>query len=332
MKKNILVICDPDERYLKRLDGFLRDSLSIAFDIVGFTKAASLKDFKQKEEALLIISQSLFKVNAVKGFKNILILDERPSQFAEDDVDFGMDEEAIVRHTIKFQSSEKIAESILAMCLEMPNLSASGIRKSLKNRMKIIGFYTPDRRIVQTGCALKLSEELGHREKLLFLCNDPYCIDKTLRGGEFDENLSDLMYYAQCEDERFAIYLEKIKKRKGSFEYLPLPGGQIRDCEGEDYIKLLRKIEESADIQILIADFSEPVKNLPEVLKMCDLLITLSDKGEGCEERIRLFKTDMEKVDGFDMSRLLVCTQSDMKSRVIDKLGDERRDHWTTRN
>ncbi len=332
MKQNILIICDSDEHYLKRLDGFLRDSLRIPFDIIGFTDKEALLDFEEKEDSLLVIAGSLFKSSTVKGFKNILVLDERNAALREDHIEYGMDEDVNLKHTGKYQSSEKIAESILSMCLEMPKLSSSGIRRSYKNKMKITAFFTPERRTDQTGKAIEYASEEGAKEKVLYFCNDPYCTNKIIRGGEYDENLSDLMYYAQCEDDRFGIYLEKIVRKNGNFEYIPLPMGQVRDCEGADYIRLLRKIEETGSYEMLIADFSEPFKNLFEVLKMCDRIYTLKDVSGGSSERIELFRNELERVEDFDMSKLVICSSKDVKGIIPGSTGGHSDTYYTRRD
>ncbi len=318
MKKNILIICDPDERYLKRLDGFLRNALRIPFEIIAFTGEKSLSEFNNKEDALLIISETLFQTSALKGFKNILVLDEKPSHFADDGALFGSEKDLNIKHTGKYQNSEKLAESVLSMCLEIPELSSTGIRKSYKHKMRIVGFYTPDRNVLQTEISLEYACELGRKEKILYFSNDPFCIDKSIRSSENDENLSDLMYYSRCEDERFGIYLEKIVKKKRNLEYIPLPNVQIRDCAGEDYIRLLRKIEESGTYETLVVDFSEGFGNMQEVINMCDACIVLTNtkgRDEG-SERVKLFRQNMEKLEGFETQKLFVHEVADGRELV----------------
>ncbi len=327
MKKNVLIICDPDERYCKKLDGFLRSALRIPFEIESFTKAEHVKDFKNKEEALLVISDQIIKRDLIKGFKNILVLEDKPLGVAEEEASFGTEDELNIKRTAKYQSSEKIAESVLSMCLEMPGISASGIRTSVKHEVKMIGFYTPDKDVLQTEISLDFAKEAGYRKKLIYFSNDPFCTNKNIRGDSYEDNLSDLMYYAQCEEDRFSIYLEKTAKRLGNIEYIPLPEGQIRDCGGEDYIRLLRNIENCGNFEAVVADFAEPFRDMTEVFNMMDIVFVLLSSKTSGKCRGDLFKNEIEKMDIALLDKLCIIDAAagkELAGRYIKEIWKEK--------
>ena len=320
MKKNKLVICDRDEKYCKKMDSFLREFLSIPFEISEFTDPGLLAEFEHRKDALLIISEKLFSWEIIEGFKNILILEEKFMGLREDECAFGADEGLNIKRTLKYQSGEKIAESILSMCLEMPGIISPGLRCSTKHNMKLIGFYTPVRSIIQTGAALDFTEEMAREHRSLYLNNDSYCSLQQLRADEYAENISDLMYYSKCEPEKFSIYLEKAARKYNKFDFVPVSDGQIRDATAEDYLRLIRAIEETGKYEILVLDIVEGMGLLPELLKACDTVVSLSCQGKNPMERMNIFTAELEHTEEFDMGRLIVADvgkSRDLQSKYL---------------
>ena len=310
--KNILVICDPDKLYCGRLGVFLENALSIPFDIFGFSDISALRDFKEREEALLIISESLFDEKLIKGFKNILVLDEGDGKLAEDQTVYG--DFVNIKRTGKYQSREKLTESVLNMCLEMPHISSGGIRSTAAQTAQLIAFYTPDKITDRNSVSSRFAEEISVKDRLLYICNDPFCIFEGEEIEAFEDNLSDLMYFAECEDERFPLYLEKAAKRKGDIAYIPAAGGQIRDAVADDYLRLIRKIEGTGSYDVILIDIEESFKGLVEFLKICDAVIVLNSQKGDESARIACFRRELEQIDGFSMDKLWVTDMKDSKN------------------
>jgi len=298
MKKNNLIICDSDEKYCKKLDGFLRECLSIPFTISEYTNAGYLREFEGKQDALLVISEKLFSFDVVEGFKNILVLLEMPKAVCERENVFGLDD-ANIKYTAKYQSGEKISESILSMCLDMPGVIVANPRLKAKSSLKLIGFYTPVKSILQTKIALDFAKQLAGGERCLYVNNDPYCCERELKADEFSENITDLMYYSECERDKFSLYLEKIAKRLGKLYYLPTSDGQIRDANAASYLRLISCIEESGKYETMVLDLTEEMPSFTEVLKRLDTLIVLTSQGKYAEDKLRIFMNELENTEGF---------------------------------
>ena len=317
MNKNILVICDWEESYCSHLGSYLKRALSIPFEIFGFTSKEALLSFKEKEEAILVISESVFSRNIVKGYKNILLLEERQGIICEDEVPYGEDSEVTIRRCGKYQSSEKLAENVLSMCLEMPEIVSYGIRNRSGSRMKLIGFFTPDKNVEQTAVSLNFADEMAKKHKLLFINNDSFCTENSIKGDEFESNLPDLMYYAECEPDRFQIYLEKAVKKRSEVDYIPAAGGQMRDATSDDYARFFNKVEETGKYEVLISDFSESFKGLTEIIKQLDAVIVLSGNQKNDSERMKLFRKELEETDGIIMNRI-VFTSSMQGKKIME--------------
>ena len=288
MKKNSLVICDQDEKYCKKLDSFLRNYLSVPFEISEYTNTKYLKSFEDKRNTLLIISEKLFDIDVIEGFKNVLVLEEMPVGVSENENFFGIGDDVNVRYTGKYQSGEKISESILSMFLDMPGVIVTNPRTKADTKMKLIGFYTPVKGILQTKIALDFAKQLASYERCIFITNDPFCCEQELRNGEYEENISDLMYYCECEPDKFSIYLEKIARKLGRLDYLPSCDGQIRDASAGDYLRLLGRIRESGKYEVLILDIAEQMRSFTDILKALDILFVLAGSGKYSEDKLLL--------------------------------------------
>ncbi|WP_026524477.1 hypothetical protein [Butyrivibrio sp. MB2005] len=322
--KNILVICDPDKRYCKRMDSFLRGSLSIPFEIFSFTGSEQLKDFSYKKETLLVISEKLFNKNAVDGYKNILVLDERDAVLSESDTDFGKPEDVNIRHTSKYQSSEKVADSILSMCLEMPELLPGGMAVTATTHVKLIAFYTPVRSIDQSRAAFDLACKLSEHENVLFICNDSLCSLPEIRSEEPCENICDLMYYAQCDEERLSIYLERIRKRYKKLCYLPCNNSAVRDFCGKEYIKLIELIRKTAGYDYIVLDFSESISGLMDVLKTSDKIVVLGAKDAEARERIRKFRMELSEHEDMNEEKIIYEDVSEGRISLYRNIRESR--------
>ena len=322
--KNILVICDPDKRYCKRMDSFLREALSIPFEIFSFTGSEQLKDFSYKKETLLVISEKLFNTSAIDGYKNILVLDERDVVLSESDANFGIPEDVNIRHTNKYQNSEKVADSILSMCLEMPELLPGGMAVTSTTHVKFIAFYTPVRSIDQSKAAFDLACRLSEHGNALYFCNDSLCDLSEIRSEEPCENICDLMYYAQCDEERFSIYLERIRKRIKKLYYLPCDNGAVRDFCGKEYIKLIELIRKTSGYDYIVLDFSESISGLMDVLKACDKIVVLGAKDAEARERIRKFKIELSEHEDINEEKIIYEDASDGRMSLYRNIRESR--------
>ncbi len=305
MNRNLLIICDPDETFCKKLDSFLRQEIRIPFEIKGFTGVEGLKNLENKSDALLIISEKLFLDKLAAEFKNILILDEEPAMVAENEPDFRVNNDVIIHHTPKYQSGDCLLRSILSMCLNIPGLNKTGVRTYTQNKMRVIGFYTPDKTCRQTAESLRFAKTLAEKERVLYINNDALCEQEEIRGSENEENICDLVYFLGCDKEKFDIYLEKVTKRLGSLFYIPSAAGAVRDLDAEDYISLLRSIESSKSFESVVIDYSESFKGLIDALKECDTLIILYDRSEESQNRLKLFEDELNSIEGFDVLRII---------------------------
>ncbi|MCR5102508.1 MAG: hypothetical protein K6B41_14265 [Butyrivibrio sp.] len=267
MSKNILVICDSQEDYCVMLDGYIRDHVKIPFEIYSFTDTYNLKSFELKTEtSVLIISESLFKPEISDSFKNIILLSENQSSKKHFQN---------VKIVNKFQSTELILKEIFDICIDS-DMILYDMEK--EKNLKIIGFFTPINRVLQTTSALTLGEILARKHKTLYINFEYASGFEYIMDDCFEENLSDLMYYFECYEDKFTIYLDRIKKCVNNLDFVPPVslGEQIRTTTISQWIKFFKKINEKTEYEYLILDITENVDEVMKMLDVCDRIYMIS--------------------------------------------------------
>ena len=306
MNKNVLIICDKDKNYCKRLDSFIRDNLSIPFDIFEITDEKRLSGFiNENKNTLLLISETLFKSENVNGFKHILVLKESSKALAETDTPYGLSD-ADVRYMDKYQKSENITDNILSMCLEIPEIIVREHREESRKNTKIIGFYTPVSGCGQTREAISFTRGISENESALFISTDCFCTNDLIRNENYQENILDLLYFAECAEDKFSIYLERIVRHDKELDFIPASSNacQSRLITSKEYENLFKKIESTGRYSCLVIDITEGVRELFELLRICDEVYMLSKDDYDAQMRSELFMNELQRDEMFDMKNL----------------------------
>ena len=306
MNKNILIICDNDKNYCKKLDSYIRDNLSIPFDIYEITDAERLMGFTEKgKNVLLLISQTLFEKEKLNGFEHVLVLREKEKCLAEEGSEYGA-QHRDTRYTDKYQKSEKITDAILGMCLDMPGIVVKGKENEAEKKVKVIGFYTPALNNNQTREAIAYARNLSSEGNTIYINTDPLCTNGVIRNEAWEETLIDLMYFAECAGDKFGIYFERILKHDNGLDFIPASNSacQSRMISAKEYEKLINQIEGRNGYDNILLDISEGVRDLFGMIHLCDEIYMLWDDDYKANMRTNLFLEELKRDDGFDMKRL----------------------------
>ena len=94
----------------------------------------------------------------------------------------------------------------------------------------------------------------------------------------FQRDLSDLLYYLQTGKNSISYYLPSITERLGNLEVLPPMRCQMDliSIEANVWIRLFGEIERYSDYEYLILDLSDAVQGLFDILRLCNVIYTLS--------------------------------------------------------
>jgi hypothetical protein len=277
MKCVAMAVVDSDALYCKRLSEYIRSHLKLSFEIEAFTDAERFNEFlDEKEISLLVISESmalrLEKENLGRNCKNIMILDEEGKDMTLEDIS-----EIRVCHVSKYLPASEIVDRILGLCISGAE-DFSGLSFAAgENTCRILGFYTPISRCGQTSFAIKMGEALSKKARTLFISFESFSALTSLFEQEAEEDITDLLYFADCERDKFCLYLEKIKRTRNGLDYIaPAKSAmQIKEISYEKIRELTELLAVEAGYEYIIFDMKEYPDGFFEILDMCDVIYTV---------------------------------------------------------
>lgn len=322
MKRLRLAICDSDEIYCQRLYGYLKNNLNLSFDIFSFTDTGILQRFTEKEPvSLLVVTESMMydltESIRKKYFRNILVLDEEASP-AGMLCESGALEDVTIRHISKFQQASGIVDELIDFCAESSE-DFRGLSTQMKMAdCKVLGFYTPITKCGQTTMALRVADKLARKGSVLFLSFESFSSLSQLLGTNADQDITDLIYYAECENSKFGLYLEKIKKTVNGVDFI-LPAKtamQIKEISFDKVKELLGLLSSSVGYDYVILDLTEYPEGFFDILTLCDRIFTISRSNLADSARLQQYEAVVRENGFGDIeSRTVKCVLPDIRDK-----------------
>lgn len=291
--KKILALCDGEEDYLYHMADYLERKDTFPFAVHSFTDTRQLRKFMDCHEVeLLLIAENAYDGEMKDLFpKHVVVLNESGNEVGDN-----------VENINKYQSSEGILRAVAGSYAgsggEVPKRLATG------HGMKIIGNYTPVGRCLQTTFALSMGQILAKEHKTLYLNFESYSGFGYLLDQEFSTDLTDVLYYLNCEKDKLAYKLEGLVQTVNGMDYIP-PAASYRELggiTGEQWLGLFREIERISEYEYLILDLSEQVQGLFEVLRECGLVFTMVKEDRMAEAKIRQYEALLKSMDYGDIA------------------------------
>lgn len=320
-----LAICDEDEIYCRRLNEYLHDNLKLNFDICSFTDLSLLTEYaRQKTVSLLMIAESAFyelESSMDKAlFKNVMVLDE-------ENIGCGMvrdenPEDSRIEYISKFQPAMRIIDGIVDFCTAYPQDFGEIATRAVTGVGKIIGFYTPIGKCGQTHFAMSMAEELAKRteKRVIFLSFESFSSLPQILGCEWNRDITDLMYYADCDGARISLYTEKIKVTRNGVDYI-LPartGAQMQDIEYEKVRSLIECLIKEIGYEYVVIDLSEHPQRFLDIASLCHRLFSIIGSGENDDFKMKIFDEILEE-SGYEelKTRIVKCKLSDYRDKEL---------------
>lgn len=283
MKQYKLALCDGEEVYCRRLDEYLRDNLNLSFEIFSFTDTKLLEEFTDHNpiSLLLIAESSFYKLSPEqlkKKFKNIIVLNEQQTSFlCEEKASDGMN----IIHVNKYQSASSIVGEILSFCTNTQEDFEGLGTTAFSARSRLIGFYTPLSRSGQTTLAIELAKYLSQKGRTLFLSFETFSSLAYMLEEQIQEDLTDLLYYADCEKNKFGLYLERIRRSRENVDFIaPAQTSlQLKDIDLDRFRNLYELISKDAGYDYVVLDMTDYPSGFFDILRMCDDVITIKRNG-----------------------------------------------------
>ncbi len=290
MSKVVLAVCDSNKVYCQRMQEYLRGHLKLSFVICVFSDPEKLMEFsRQQKIGLLVISESAYRSipdsEYNKEFKNVIILEE---DLCDSEAERSYTAFENLRVISKYSPASMIVDTVLELCMssgeEFSGLSGISERKSCK----IIGFFTPISRCGQTSLAIKMGESIAKEKKTIMISFESFSALSSMFDTESEEDITDLLYYADCEREKFCLYLEKIKKTRNGLDYInpARTAMQVKEIGFGKLKGLIELLTKKAGYEYILLDLKEYPDGFFEILNMCDVLYTITRNNSADHYRI----------------------------------------------
>ena len=284
MKDLTLLLCDREEDYAQMLAEYLLKQKGIQWKVCVYTSAEELlRQEKTRAKTggdIVLLAESAWedRLSLLSGVC-MVILDECSQE--------GLAE---YPHISKYQSADRVTGQLLELYAQQEGKVAWGRR--VCGGTRVIGFYSPVHRCLQTTMAGALSQALAERGRTLYL-NLEYLGENSEAG---DHDLADLLYFLKQDGEVFRLRLESMLRRIGTLDYIPAmkAGDNLSRITSQEWLRLLERLEKECGYEYVVLDLSESVQGLLEILRYCTRVLTISRKEPMARAKERRYRQQLE--------------------------------------
>ena len=263
MSSKNLVICDREQEYAAQLAGYLSGKKELALQVKLCNSPEQVEAIRREMAVdILLADESItFTEGSLTGVSKVILLSAASTGT-----------EGMVSRIFRYQPADDIYTHLIEALAEGGMGELWNIRK--KERGKLIGIYSPVRRIGQTGFALNKGMEMAKTSNVLYINLETY----AGIGGYFPEegkrNLSMLLYYAKQESGNPGLLITTLVKRMNELDYIPpvIFPEDIRTVTISEWMWLFGEILSHSIYDVLILDLGDCVQGLFDILKACDTI------------------------------------------------------------
>jgi len=266
LNSNILVLYDKEEEYARHMSEYLKTHREVPWRVHTYTDEESLMEYMKTGKAeLLVVAENAYSdgIKELASAKVILLNESGVVRWEN------------VRNVNKYQCAEDVYREILSEYMEalqepLPKLQSD-------SAARVIGFFTPVHRCLQTTFALTMGQILAMKSRVLYL-NFEYCAGMNeLLADVRTRDLADLVYFLNTDKDKFLLRMQTIVMKKGRMDYIPpvKAGATLAAIREEEWMELLKRIVQSGEYDYLILDLSESLQGLLEILRSCTRIFTL---------------------------------------------------------
>ncbi|MBR5338188.1 MAG: hypothetical protein IK152_09410 [Lachnospiraceae bacterium] len=264
MERATLALCDWESRFVRNfLDHYTVKGRDV-FDIKVFTDEERCLSYAREHRIdVLLISDSLLSEEMESlGIEKIIILSEGSvsRKFSDYPVIY------------KYQSSERIITQVL-------DIYADCVREDMGTYctgrgLRIIGVYSPVRRVGKTSLALSLGQLLAKDKKVLYLNMEEYSGLNGILEGNYKGDLLDAIFYQRQKSGNMRYKISGMTCRLNGMEYIypALYSEDLKSVTASEWLEFISTIEEQTDYSVLILDMGDTVEGLSAIMEKCSVI------------------------------------------------------------
>lgn len=320
MSKGTIAICDTDQGYVNQLMDFLEDQGKLHFEFYGFTDVDKLMSFHKGHEKifdLLIVAEHCYEKAVDYLAQKVIVLNEGMGKKIES-------AEAIN----KYQAVRNIYKAIMGFFLEAE--AEIPLMLEHKTTARLLGFYSPVKRAMQTTFALELGKSLARRYKVLYINFEHYAGWNDLLCREGGKDLTDLIYYLKEEGERFSCRLRLVEQRLGDLFYIPpaYVGHHLVYVTVKDWITMLERVRTMGGYDFVLLDLSDSLQGIFEILRKCERIFTVAKADGPAMDKIKHYEYLLKTYEYEDVLKKSKIMQTPEFERLPEGMEKWTKENW----
>ena len=264
MAAAFLALCDPEKRFLQGFTDYCMMQGGDVPEIQVFSDVDALCSFAgdNRVDVLLIANECMNDGIKELDIGKIIILSD--GEIKKEYRDYPV--------IFKYQSSDRILTELLNYCADNVSENPGSLR--YKRDMKIIGVYSPVKRVGKTSLALALGQILGANAKVLYVNMEEYSGLAGVLDGGFKGDLLDAIFYQRRKAGNLKYKLRGMMGRFGNMDYISpaVYPEEIRNIEAGEWIEFIENIRDHMDVDVLILDMGDTVAGLTKIMEMCSVI------------------------------------------------------------
>ena len=263
MRKKRLALCDPEADYAQQMAAYLEKDKDFPWEVIVFTKKEGLEASFGEADVLLIAESVVGEEMMEYSARHVVLLNESGTiRFPQ------------VHNIDKYQAAEKVKAQLLKLYAEQEEKVFPVLQNV--SETKVIGFYSPVKRCLQTGTAIACGQLLARGNRVLYLNFENY-VGYSWLEEEPEGDLATLLYYLDEDSQRFMLRLKSLLRYRGDWAYIvPMQNSvDLPFIREEEWMQLINRCRFSGMFDYIILDLNESLQGLFGILQQCHLILTI---------------------------------------------------------
>ena len=269
MKNVLLSICDWDEVYLNRLNGFIQHQERSPFLIKTYTELGRAVQ-NAEEKGIFLVNGRMLPTDGVlleeacSHWGKIVINDEKGDGFRfSGSISNSLGANLFV--ISKYQSAREVFEYLIKNCTEAQDSLFAGTPVTDFGSAGIIGIYTPEDKGLQNVYSLNYARKASASKRCLYISFEEFSAEDLKGGG-----MSELICLIKGPNPPDFSRLEECMITEENLQRIPAPACpyDLKEVRGEEWCEWIEKLAASKRYGEIVINFGNMLPD-PEILELC---------------------------------------------------------------
>ncbi len=286
---NYLAILDKNTEYVHKLSSYMEKQSAIPFKVLPFDDVKKLKAFCLGGNVeVLFAGEEFLKDDLAEVAKmTICLTDGKNENLNASD--------AGVPCISRYQSAPAISRKIMEIVAMSPGeIKAKPVSVSAE-KTKVISFFAPGPKNLQTTTALKLCRMIADGSRVLYIGFEPFAGFAARTGRMMENNVTDLIYFIDKSPEKFRLKLSGMVRNEAGVDVIapPVDYADFKSVTVDEWEDMIKMISLTGVYDLIILDLNESMQGLYEILGISDRIVTVAAKDKLFPDRYREFKDNI---------------------------------------